>query len=150
LFKTFARLHDLLEYLGISRRTFYRLKKAGEITVEAQLKDGIKSFRLYEVGASTRTQESDVLRTPHGRYFPHWIEWRENGLHCRPWSKTYKRNQTLYLQLFLKKYGSISSGNLEECLTSYPQHSTVEAQGHTGGCVIVCKVFGPERISASR
>jgi integrase len=119
VFKSFANLNDLLEYLGVSRRTFYRGKKDGSIQVDTQLKDGLKSYIHYEAG-DPRHFDKDIFKTPHGKHFNQWIEWRENGLHCKPWSKTYKRNQVLYLQLFLKEFGLITSGNLESCLQAIP------------------------------
>lgn len=88
---------ELLNTLGISRATFYRLKKVNKL---AELLEG---------------QKED-----HDQYIDEWVQWREAGLYVRPWSKTYKRVQLIQLNLYFKKYKMVSHTNLAEWLSEIP------------------------------
>jgi integrase len=85
---------ELLSQLGISRATFYRLKKSNKL---AEFIEG--------------------KREGHAQYINEWVQWREMGLYVRPWSKTYKRVQLIQIKLYFNKYKLVSSSCLEEWLS---------------------------------
>lgn len=88
---------ELLSQLGISRATFYRLKKSGKLV---ELLEGQKKG--------------------HEQFIDEWVQWREAGLYIRPWSKTYKRVQLIQLKLYFKKYKLVSHIHLTEWLSELP------------------------------
>ncbi|MEB3287815.1 MAG: site-specific integrase [Vampirovibrionales bacterium] len=80
------------ERLGICRATYFNWKKSGK------LKE--KTFP---------------------KLIKQWIQWREDGLETKPWSETYKRLQTTYLEKFLDEHSNVSFENLHAYLSKIPR-----------------------------
>ena len=81
------------EAVGISRATYYRRLQLG-VAVTKDLS--------------------------HKKYKRDWIEWRENGLLMRPWSKSHKILQLHYIDKYFAQYQHLSSENLEKALAKIP------------------------------
>jgi integrase len=94
---------ELLDRLHISRAKYYRLKKANKLDnllVSVDMED-------------------------HFAHLENWINWRDAGLHSKPWAETYRRNLTYQARKYFSHFKAVSSVNLEAWLLQVPpiQHS---------------------------
>lgn len=144
----FASIDEAIQYLGMPRSSFFRLKKQGQIRVEKRIDRGNKKiYYVYGLAESPRViTEPDgppvggsemavepipspfragveftrPLSETHAQYIDEWIAWREQGLYTRPWSESYKRNQVQYIKRYFDRWTVISSKHLETWLMETP------------------------------
>lgn len=141
----FSSVDEAIQYYGIPRSSFFRLKKEGKIQVEKRIDNlNKKIYSVYglsaeshnvtsepggpPIGGSVMAVESippvnpvgsELLRpqVKHAQYIDEWIAWREQGLYTRPWSKNYKKAQVTFIRKYFERWDTISSKHLETWLT---------------------------------
>lgn len=156
----FNVLEEILTYLGVSRSTYFRLKKQGKVKEERVYKDERMVYNIYvneyihlqtsktPVVKQAIQRESSMLGLPrlnpkdkepypeesvnHEQYLQEWIHWREQGLHIVPWSKSYKELQLFYLNKYFDRWKAVTSEHLEEWLLETPiEQRTLRKHKHS-------------------
>ena len=113
-------IDDVIQQLGISKKSFYRWRAKGLINDEIELIDNTKvhKIRFYEPNEQRPVKTDSKIQSifSHRRFLKEWVEWRENGLGIRPSSQTYKRSQLEYIGKYFARYDLINAESLSEWL----------------------------------
>ena len=141
-------LSEAAKTLKLGRTTFYRYIEQGKIAVERVDRDGQVIYNIYQKPsqpqaaldrtASEReaTMESEaipnVLNLPaqpvrlveeavsHAGFTDEWIEWRDEGIGTKNWSKNHKKRSVALMKKYFQQWDTVTPESAELFLLQTP------------------------------